>query len=52
MSEYRGVTVVREANVYFEEKVTSRVIKFNDGSHMYYRRVSCYHGFGDFLLFG
>ncbi len=33
MSEFIGVTVVREANVYFEGKVTSRVIKFSDGSH-------------------
>ncbi|MHB8126074.1 MAG: pyrimidine/purine nucleoside phosphorylase [Desulfitobacteriaceae bacterium] len=32
MSEFIGVTIVREANVYFEGKVTSRVVKFSDGS--------------------
>ncbi|MDA8166033.1 MAG: pyrimidine/purine nucleoside phosphorylase [Desulfobacteraceae bacterium] len=32
MSEFRGVTVVRKANVYFDGKVTSRTIIFPDGS--------------------
>ena len=32
MTEFRGVTVVREANVYFEGKVTSRTVLFPDGS--------------------
>jgi len=32
MSEFKGVTVVREANVYFEGKVTSRTVLFADGS--------------------
>ena len=32
MSEFRSVTVVREANVYFEGKVTSRTVLFSDGS--------------------
>lgn len=32
MSEFKGVTVVREANVYFEGKVTSRSVIFADGS--------------------
>lgn len=32
MSEFKDVTVVREANVYFEGKVTSRSIIFADGS--------------------
>jgi len=32
MSEFKDVTVVREANVYFEGKVTSRSIVFADGS--------------------
>jgi uncharacterized protein YaiE (UPF0345 family) len=32
MTEFRGVTVVREANVYFEGKVTSRTVQFPDGS--------------------
>ncbi len=30
--EFRGVTVVKKANVYFEGKVTSRTILFPDGS--------------------
>jgi len=32
MSEFSGVTVVREANVYFDGKVTSRTVKFEDGT--------------------
>ena len=32
MSEFKGVTVVRKANVYFDGKVTSRTIIFPDGS--------------------
>ncbi|MFA5353207.1 MAG: pyrimidine/purine nucleoside phosphorylase [Thermodesulfovibrionales bacterium] len=32
MSEFKGVTVVRKANVYFDGKVTSRTIVFDDGS--------------------
>jgi uncharacterized protein YaiE (UPF0345 family) len=32
MDEFRGVTVVKKANVYFEGKVTSRTILFGDGS--------------------
>jgi uncharacterized protein YaiE (UPF0345 family) len=32
MSEFKSVTVVREANVYFEGKVTSRTVIFADGS--------------------
>jgi uncharacterized protein YaiE (UPF0345 family) len=32
VSEFRGVTVVREANVYFAGGVTSRTIFFPDGA--------------------
>jgi purine/pyrimidine-nucleoside phosphorylase len=32
MSEFKNVTVVREANVYFDGKVTSRSVLFPDGS--------------------
>jgi len=32
MSEFNNVTVVKAANVYFDGKVTSRTIKFADGS--------------------
>jgi len=32
VSEFRGVTVVREANVYFDGGVTSRTVLFPDGS--------------------
>ena len=32
MSELRNVTVVKEANIYFEGKVSSRTILFPDGS--------------------
>jgi len=32
MSEYKNVTAVREANIYFDGRVTSRTILFPDGS--------------------
>ncbi len=32
MSEFKNVTVVREANIYFGGKVTSRTVLFPDGS--------------------
>ncbi len=32
MSEFENITVVKEANVYFDGKVTSRSIIFQDGS--------------------
>lgn len=32
MSEFNNVTVVKPANVYFDGKVTSRTIKFDDGT--------------------
>ena len=32
MSEFKNVTVVKEANVYFDGKVTSRSVLFPDGS--------------------
>ncbi|VGO22016.1 pyrimidine/purine nucleoside phosphorylase [Pontiella sulfatireligans] len=32
MSEFNNVTVVREANVYFDGKVTSRTVVFEDGA--------------------
>ena len=32
MSDFKNVTVVREANVYFDGKVTSRTVLFGDGS--------------------
>ncbi len=32
MSEFKGVTVVKKANVYFDGKVTSRTVLFSDGS--------------------
>lgn len=32
MSEFKGVTVVKQANIYFDGKVTSRTILFPDGS--------------------
>jgi uncharacterized protein YaiE (UPF0345 family) len=33
MSEFTNVTVVKAANIYFDGKVTSRTVKFSDGSH-------------------
>ena len=32
MSEFNNVTVIREANVYFDGKVTSRAVIFEDGT--------------------
>lgn len=32
MSEFTNVTVVKEANIYFDGKVTSRVVLFPDGT--------------------
>ncbi|MEQ1636885.1 MAG: pyrimidine/purine nucleoside phosphorylase [Methylococcales bacterium] len=32
MSEFNNVTVFKKANVYFDGKVTSRTLKFADGS--------------------
>ncbi|MDA8106289.1 MAG: pyrimidine/purine nucleoside phosphorylase [Nitrospiraceae bacterium] len=32
MEEFKGVTVVKKANVYFDGKVTSRTVLFADGS--------------------
>lgn len=32
MSEFKDVTIVREANVYFDGQVTSRTVLFADGS--------------------
>ncbi len=32
MSEFNNVTITREANVYFDGKVTSRAITFADGT--------------------
>lgn len=32
MSEFNNVTIVREANVYFDGKVTSRTVLFEDGT--------------------
>ena len=32
MSSYKEVEIIKAANIYFDGKVTSRVIKLNDGS--------------------
>jgi uncharacterized protein YaiE (UPF0345 family) len=32
MSEFKNVTIIKEANVYFEGKVVSRTVLFPDGS--------------------
>ncbi|MHB8906303.1 MAG: pyrimidine/purine nucleoside phosphorylase [Melioribacteraceae bacterium] len=32
MTEFKDVTVIKKANVYFDGRVTSRTILFNDGS--------------------
>jgi purine/pyrimidine-nucleoside phosphorylase len=32
MSEFKNVTVIKEANIYFDGKVTSRSVIFQDGS--------------------
>jgi uncharacterized protein YaiE (UPF0345 family) len=31
MSKFENVSIVREANVYYDGKVTSRTVEFNDG---------------------
>lgn len=33
MSEFNDVTVIKAANIYFDGKVTSRTVKFADGTH-------------------
>ncbi|MEE4186002.1 MAG: pyrimidine/purine nucleoside phosphorylase [Gammaproteobacteria bacterium] len=33
MNEFTNVTVVKPANIYFDGKVTSRTVKFADGTH-------------------
>lgn len=32
MSEFENVTVVKKANIYFDGNVTSRTVKFSDGT--------------------
>jgi uncharacterized protein YaiE (UPF0345 family) len=32
MSEFKNVTVVKKANIYFDGRVTSRTVLFSDGS--------------------
>ena len=32
MSEFRDVTIIKKANIYFDGKVTSRTVLFSDGS--------------------
>jgi uncharacterized protein YaiE (UPF0345 family) len=32
MAEFKNVTVIKEANIYFDGKVTSRSLLFSDGS--------------------
>ena len=32
MSEFKGVTIVKKANIYFDGRVTSRSVVFPDGS--------------------
>ena len=32
MSEFANVTIVKAANIYFDGKVTSRTVKFGDGT--------------------
>jgi hypothetical protein len=32
MSKFENVTVIKEANIYYEGKVTSRTVEFPDGS--------------------
>lgn len=32
MSEFKNVSIVREANIYFDGRVTSRSVLFNDGT--------------------
>ena len=33
MTEFRDVTIIKKANIYFDGKVTSRTVVFADGSH-------------------
>ena len=33
MQQFDNVTVIKKANIYFDGKVTSRTVKFSDGSH-------------------
>ena len=33
MTDFCNVTIVKAANIYFDGKVTSRTVKFPDGSH-------------------
>ena len=33
MSEFTNVSIMKAANIYFDGKVTSRTVKFPDGSH-------------------
>jgi uncharacterized protein YaiE (UPF0345 family) len=32
MSKFENVNIVKEANIYYDGKVTSRTVEFNDGS--------------------
>lgn len=32
MSEFKNVTIIKKANIYFDGKVTSRTVVFSDGS--------------------
>jgi len=32
MTEFKDVTIIKEANIYFDGKVTSRTLVFSDGS--------------------
>lgn len=33
MEQFENVTLVKKANIYFDGKVTSRTVKFSDGTH-------------------
>ena len=33
MEKFDGVSIVKRANIYFDGKVTSRTVKFADGTH-------------------
>ncbi len=33
MSEFNNVTIIKKANRYFDSQVTSRTVKFADGTH-------------------
>ena len=33
MQQFDNVTVIKKANIYFDGKVTSRTVRFNDGTH-------------------